>query len=197
MGKNEHICATALYYYSNENIKDSTLAFRQQSSTEATDEIQYRQDYHDWLPAIFGCESEGPGLQFVGSVDTREGRLLTFPNILQHQVQPFSLVDQTKPGHRKILALFLVDPHVKVLSTANVPCQQRDWWREHIEELGTGLDRLPLELRDVVFDGVRDDFPISPEEAKDLRLKLMDERKAFVIRHDKAFNAPDFSLCEH
>ena len=88
----------------------------------------------------------------------REGRLLTFPNILQHQVQPFSLVDPSKPSHRKILALFLVDPHLKVLSTANVPCQQRDWWREHIEELGTGLDRLPLELRDEVFDGVRNDF---------------------------------------
>ena len=197
LGKNEHICATALYYYSNENIKDSTLAFRQQSSTEATDEIQYRQDYHDWLPAIFGCESEGPGLQFVGSVKTREGRLLTFPNILQHQVQPFSLVDPTKPGHRKILALFLVDPHVKVLSTANVPCQQRDWWRGHIAELGTSLDRLPLELRDAVFNGVTDDFPISPEEAKDLRLKLMDERKAFVIRHDEAFKGSEFSLCEH
>ena len=160
-------------------------------------EINYSQYYYDWLPAVFGCENGGPGLQFVGSVDTREGRLLTFPNILQHQVQPFSLVDPTKPGHRKILALFLVDPHVKVLSTANVPCQQRDWWREHIEELGTGLDRLPPELWDEVFDGVRDDFPISLEEAKDLRLKLMDERKAFVISRDEAFQGQEFSLCEH
>ena len=194
--KNEYICATALYYYSNENIENSILAFRQQS-TASVFEIKYPQDYHDWLPAVFGCEDGGPGLQFVGSVDTREGRLLTFPNILQHQVQPFSLVDPTKPGHRKILALFLVDPHLKVLSTANVPCQQRDWWREHIEELGTGLDRLPPELWDEVFDGVRDDFPISLEEAKDLRLKLMDERKAFVISHDEAFQGQEFSLCEH
>jgi Protein of unknown function (DUF4246) len=163
-------------------------------------DINYPQDYHAWLPAIFGVEEGGPGLQFIGSVDTREGRLLTFPNILHHQVQPFSLIDPTKPGHRKILALFLVDPHVKVLSTANIPCQQRDWWREHIAEVGgnnTRLDRLPLELRDAVFDGVTDDFPIGPEEAKDLRLKLMDERKAFVIRHDEAFKGSEFSLCEH
>ena len=178
--KNEHICATALYYYSNENIKDSTLAFRQQSSTEAVNEMQYEQDYHDWFPAVFGCESGGPGLQFVGSVETREGRLLTFPNILQHQVQPFSLDDQSKPGHRKILALFLVDPHLKVLSTANVPCQQRDWWRDHIAQLGTRLDRLPVELWEAVFDGVKDDFPFSLDEAKEMRLDLMDERKSFA-----------------
>ena len=113
LGKNEYICATALYCYSNENIENITLAFRQLSSIEAVMEINYPRDYHDWLPAVFGCEDGGPGLQFVGSVDTREGRLLTFPNILQHQVQPFSLVDPSKPGHRKILALFLVDPHLR------------------------------------------------------------------------------------
>ena len=159
--------------------------------------MEYQQDYHDWFPAIFGCESGGPGLQSVGSVETREGRLLTFPNILQHQVQPFSLVDRTKPGHRKILALFLVDPHLPILSTANVPCQQRDWWRDHITQIGTGLDRLPVELQDAVFDGVTDGFPFSPDEAKDMRLKLMDERKAFAIRQDKAFKGSEFSLCEH
>jgi hypothetical protein len=194
LGKNEHICATALYYYANENINDSKLAFRQQSSTEV-DDVDYEQDFHDWLPAIFGCETDGPGLQFVGSVETCEGRLLTFPNILHHQVQPFSLVDRTKPGHRKILALFLVDPHLPILSTANVPCQQRDWWCEHITQLGTGLDRLPVELQDTVFSEVTGDFPFGPDEAKDMRLELMIERNAFVIR--QIFKGIEFSLCEH
>jgi hypothetical protein len=197
LGKNEHICATALYYYSNENIEVSNLAFQQQSSTEAVDDMDYQQDDHDWFPAIFGCESGGPGLQFVGNVETREGRLLTFPNILQHQVQPFSLVDRTKPGHRKILALFLVDPHLPILSTANVPCQRGDWWRDHIAQLGTGLDRLPVELQDAVFDGVTGDFPFCPDEAKDLRLELMDERKAFALKQDEVFKGLEFSLCEH
>ena len=50
-------------------------------------------------------------------------------------------------------------------------------------------------LWDAVFKGVTDDFPFSPDEAKDLRLKLMDERKALVIRHDEAFKGLDFSLC--
>ena len=42
-----------------------------------------------------------------------------------------------------------------------------------------------------------DGFPISLEEAKTLRLELMDERKAFVARHDKKFAEATFSLCEH
>lgn len=157
--------------------------------------MQYPQG--NWFPVIFGCETGDSFLQFVGSVETREGRLLTFPNILHHQVHPFSLVDRTKPGHLKILALFLVDPHLPILSTANVPCQQRDWWRDHIAQLGTGLDRFPVELRDAVFDWVTHDFPISLDEAKDLRLELMDERKAYVLRQDEAFNGTEFSLCEH
>ena len=53
-GKNEHIWATALYYYSNESIKDSNFNFRQQSSTEAVNETECQQDYYDWFPVIFG-----------------------------------------------------------------------------------------------------------------------------------------------
>ena len=36
---NEHICATALYYYDNENIMPSQLAFRQQSSADDVGEM--------------------------------------------------------------------------------------------------------------------------------------------------------------
>jgi hypothetical protein len=69
----------------------------------------------------------------------------------------FKLVDRTKPGHRKILALFLVDPNIKIISSANVPCQRKDWWREEIEH--GGFDTvLPRELGDLVFGAV-EDFP--------------------------------------
>ncbi|KAF8521940.1 hypothetical protein BU17DRAFT_75381 [Hysterangium stoloniferum] len=174
---NEHICATALYYYDSINITTSRLAFRQQSSTYATEKIDYPQHEHDWLSVVFGCENEGPAVQYIGTVDTKEGRILTFPNILQHQVQPFKLEDPTKPGHRKILAMFLVDPNIRVISTANVPCQQRDWWAEALSEAkGCGLDPLPAELRTQVINDV-EGFPISLKEAKELRLELMKERR--------------------
>jgi hypothetical protein len=48
-------------------------------------------------------------MQVVGQVPTPEDRLLIFPNILQHCVQPFDLAEERKPSRRKILALFLVD----------------------------------------------------------------------------------------
>ncbi|KAF8518114.1 hypothetical protein BU17DRAFT_66554 [Hysterangium stoloniferum] len=193
---NEHICATALYYYDSVNITTSRLAFRQQSNYDIYD-IEYDQDEHNWLSIVFGCENEGPAVQYIGTVDTKEGRLLTFPNILQHQVQPFKLEDPTKPGHRKILALFLVDPNIRVISTANVPCQQRDWWAETLSEgKGCGLNPLPVELRTQIINGV-EDFPISLKEAKELRLELMEERSHFVVDQTAAFEEQQFSLCEH
>jgi len=142
---------------------------------------------------VFGCENEGPTVQEIGNVETREGRLLTFLNVLQHCVGSFKLADPTKPGHRKIVALFLVDPNIKVISTAHVPCQQQEWWWDLTGSKG---DRQVLvELQDHILEDV--DFPFSLQEAKTLRLELMEERKAFVLGHGKAFEGSTFSLCEH
>ncbi|KAG6844884.1 hypothetical protein H0H87_002719 [Tephrocybe sp. NHM501043] len=187
---NEHICASAIYYYDSENITTSKLSFRQQSNVDA--DVRYEQNHHDWLDEVFGCREGRSGVQECGTVDTPEGRLLTWPNILQHQVQPFELEDSEKPGHRKILALFLVDPNIRIISTVNVPCQQRDWWGDVVRP----VLKLPLELQDHVFNDV-EEFPISLEEAKQLRLKLMEERAVFVQNHDAAFHQHRFSLCEH
>ncbi|KAG6837454.1 hypothetical protein H0H93_008997 [Arthromyces matolae] len=194
---NEHICASAIYYYDSENITTSRLAFRQLCITDTSD-IMYEQNHHDWLQAVFGCDPYEPGVQYVGTVDTPEDRVLTWPNILQHQVQPFKLADPTKPGHRKIVALFLVDPNMKIISTANVPCQQREWWSEAIREQGKNMiAKLPLEVQDHVFADV-EEFPISLKEAKVLREELMAERRKFVHGHAEMWSNDDgFSLCEH
>ncbi|KAL2068784.1 hypothetical protein VTL71DRAFT_15122 [Oculimacula yallundae] len=197
---NEHICATALYYYDNENIKPSYLSFRQQSDTEEATEKHYPQGVHGWLEEIYGCENDKAAVQDVGSVACSEGRLLTFPNILQHQVQPFSLQDPTKPGHRKILALFLVDPGIRIISTANVPPQQKEWWSEEVDKQVTGSgkpwQKLSAEMKDKIFKDV-DEFPISMEVAKELRLQLMEERKSYAPALNRQFERHEFSLCEH
>ncbi|KAF4630381.1 hypothetical protein G7Y89_g7765 [Cudoniella acicularis] len=197
---NEHICATALYYFDNENITESYLAFRQQSSTEDADDLGYPQGVHGWLEEVYGCENYGPGVQKIGTITCSENRLLTFPNVLQHQVQPFSLVDRSKHGHRKILALFLVDPGIRVISTANVPPQQKEWWAEEVDRQTGGTKKaiggLSKELRDMIFEEAGD-FPIAMEEAKELRLELMEERKHYSTRLEEAFEENTFSLCEH
>ena len=41
-----------------------------------------------------------------------------------------------------------------------------------------------------------EDFTISMEKAKEVRLELMNERKKFVIKQDDYFNDTIFSLCE-
>lgn len=193
---NEHICATALHYYDNENITESHLAFRSKVSVEEITQRDYAQDDNDGVCYLFDIERNGPGVQRVGQVATNEGRLLAFPNVLQHQVQPFRLVDSTKPGHRKILALFLIDPFHRVISTANVPPQQREWWAEAVQGLECKLDELPPELRNQVMTEVRD-FPISLEEAKKLREELMDERRTFVRDVEYMYREEEFSFCEH
>jgi hypothetical protein len=162
-------------------------------------DIGYPQDEHPFLKEVYGFD-DMTAVQEIGSVGCISGRLLTFPNLLQHQVQPFQLADPTKPGHRKILALFLVNPNIKIISTANVPPQQRDWWSEALirdfAKEGSGLAKPSNELRDKVFESV-DDFPIGIEEATKLRLRLMDERSVFVSEHKRAFEDTVFSLCEH
>ena len=60
----------------------------------------------------------------------------------------FRLQDPTKPGHRRFIALWLIDPTRRIISTANVPPQQAEWWREAV--LGGDGDgvrgHLPQEL---------------------------------------------------
>ncbi|GIC85913.1 uncharacterized protein Aud_001755 [Aspergillus udagawae] len=200
---NEHICATAIYYYDSENITESTLAFRQRASTGDVGHIKYEQSRHGFLQQVFGFGPDVDGhnecniTQLLGSVETRQGRLLTFPNILQHRVAPFRLADPSKSGHRKILAFFLVDPHLSIISSANVPPQQEDWWRERQELVGRLLgEKLPPELQDIV----KQDFdaqPITMEEAKQYRKELMEERSCKLEAQNEKFETDSFDLCEH
>lgn len=90
------------------------------------------------------------------------------------QVQPFRLDDPSKPGHRKILALFLVDPTRPTLSATTVCPGQRDWYEQAATSTAR-MQKLPVELRDLVVEaGI--DGTMSRKEAEDIRLELMQER---------------------
>ncbi|KAJ3523414.1 hypothetical protein NMY22_g11454 [Coprinellus aureogranulatus] len=199
---NEAICASAIYYYSSENISTSSLSFSHQCREPGWPETNYRQNTTDWIEEVFGLQHNGAPIQTLGSVETREGRLVTFSNLMLHQVQPFKLADPTKPGHRKILALFLVDPNVSTISTADVPPQRRDWWADEVVsacskvESANRFGRLPTELRNKVFEEVNG-FPPSREDAEKYRASLMKERKDFVLGHQRYLAAATINLCEH
>ncbi|CAG7921996.1 unnamed protein product [Penicillium olsonii] len=197
---NERICASAIYYYDCENITESKLAFRQRGLNEMVD-LNYEQNEHQFLQAVYGFGDDIWGgfnnniTQELGAVTCKEGRLLTFPNTVQHRVSPFSLADPSKPGHRKILALFLVDPHRRIISSANVPPQREDWGYEKEQAVGQVLSRLPRELQDVIQG---DSSPLmTMEEAKEHRLELMKERGLSSKENNENFESGSFSLCEH
>ncbi|KAJ4015533.1 hypothetical protein NW752_006993 [Fusarium irregulare] len=223
---NEHIVGTALYYLDSENVTPSSLKFRMQTAQD-----QYRfqdkvgQDSFSWMERVYGTQMQGGScLQQYGSVETKEGRLLAFPNVFHHRVSPFELQDKTKPGHRRFIALWLVDPHTRIINTGNVPPQQRDWWLERafgnleaekifhpvaklVSEaapdhpgLQAALEHgtpLPQELMDMVRSEATSSLPMSLAEAKEHRLKLMEERTKFQSKAEQNWSSVEYSFCEH
>ncbi|KAH8176498.1 WD40 repeat 2 [Sarocladium implicatum] len=194
---NEHIVSTALYYYDSENITDSHLDFR--TTADAEDlmmDLNYEQSDFDAIERIFAIDARGSSVQNIGGVLTRQGRALFFPNVFQHCVSPFQLADRTRPGHRKILALFLVDPKIPIISTANVPPQQKHWWTDETQLLagGDGV-KLPPELRQQVVGDM--DWPMGLDEAKEVRKELMKERSMASVEQNRELERREYNFCEH
>lgn len=184
----ERIIGTGLYYFGCDNITESRLAFRAE-----VEEPPYQQSDDSGVAAVFGLFNEELLVQRLGSVTAMNGRCVVFPNGLQHQVQPFELADPSKPGTRKILALFLVDPETRVLSTSDIPAQQREWQDVALNPLlaDTTLVKESAEqlVREMLPQGM------TRAEANAHRLALMDERAAKEADEDDYERY--FSLCEH
>ncbi|KAG0208400.1 hypothetical protein BGX28_000618 [Mortierella sp. GBA30] len=175
---NENIVATGIYYYHSENIRESRLNFRVQVA-----EPDYLQNDDKGVKFMYGLANNEPLVQHLDGVLTKQDRCIVFPNIYQHQVQPFELEDPIKPGIRSILVFFLIDPARPILSTTNVPPQQYDWALKEIL------------LKDAEENLV--DWPMKLDEAKMHREELMKERKyIFDDMSEEGFERP-FSLCEH
>ncbi|KAF2007253.1 hypothetical protein P154DRAFT_614663 [Amniculicola lignicola CBS 123094] len=192
---NEHIAATSIYYFDSENITESSISFRQEAELDDM-LIHYEQSVHEPLCEIFGTThlSREPKIQTLGTISTPQNRLLVFPNTLQHRVSPFRLVDPTKPGHRRMLVLWLVDPNYRITSTRNVPPQQHDWWAPEAYHRVGIHSRLPRELADMVTKEVGE-WPMGKGEAKELREELMAERTGFVYMVD--YGVGEYNFCEH
>jgi hypothetical protein len=119
--------------------------------------------------------------------------MLVFPNIYQHRVGSFSLKDRSKPGHRKILVFFLVDPTQRIVSTATVPPQDINWRDNKLMDKVVG--NLPTEVAEMITQQIG--YEMTLEEAKEHRLKLMEERSIAKDIVTNAIYLRPFSLCEH
>jgi hypothetical protein len=139
--------------------------------------------------------------QCVGAVETTNNLCLAFPNTYQHRVSPFKLADPTKPGNRKILALFLVDPNIDPIpSTSIIPPQQREWAFDELRKAGPEslMNKLPVELVNMI----EKEAPLMDlEEAKAVRIELMKERTRNVNSEEIDDEGDpferSFNLCEH
>ncbi|KAH7098799.1 hypothetical protein BKA62DRAFT_744370 [Auriculariales sp. MPI-PUGE-AT-0066] len=177
--KNEAIVASGIYYYDEQNISESRLAFRQG--------VRGPDGYHQMtLPALVNNDRL---VQDLGSVVTKQGRCICFPNIYQHRVAPFELIDKSQPE--------------KIPSTSIIAPQQADWMAEAVLDAASDskgrLSKLPRELLDCVLVKIDGHF-MTRDEAMDYRDDLMYERTKHVVRMnevDRGYFGLTFNMCEH
>ncbi|KIO30828.1 hypothetical protein M407DRAFT_68764, partial [Tulasnella calospora MUT 4182] len=169
----ERIVASGIYCYDSENLTDGHLALRMAASG-----VNYPHRHQAWkgIEKVWGLNSESRANQVIGTAKTTPKRCIAFPNIYQYCVSPFALADPNKPGYRKIMTLFLVDPEQHIPSTSDImiPPQQMHWAQVAMatSETSSAFSLLPAELHQMVAAST--DGLISEAEAKDYRLKLMD-----------------------
>lgn len=180
MFSGSEIIFTAIYYYDDSNISDSYLTFSKLShfadgvreNVPASTEIDF-----DGLKQIFGIDDPNfTYLDEIGRVQVHSGRLVAYYAADGYRHSKCRLRDPTKPGHRKMLYMMLVDPKKPVISTASVAPQRSDWWIREIRLQGTRLGRLPREIFDMIMAQVGD-FPIDMKRARIIRDKVEKQRE--------------------
>lgn len=159
-------------------------------------ENHYGDAWTDYMLAIFSHLARAYLLenkvvtQELGPVPFPSGRLLTFPNVFQRRRSALSLVDKGKPGYCKTLFLYLVDPQIRVISTANVPPLREDWCEDRSALIHQVLcSRLPVELALMIEKEIGDEMepPITLVEAEAHRERMIDSRESLSERHNFLF----------
>ena len=152
----ERIVASACCYLEEENVNTEGLFFR------------------DGSVGSLGCE--------LGKVGTNPGRIVAWPNYLHHKSGGISLHDETKPGSRTLCCFHLVDPTLRIRSTATVPPQQSSWITSMVDSALTKL--LPDDVqwaRSKIMDSmtnlhVTSKAALTYEGAIERRERLSEER---------------------
>ena len=100
--------------------------------------------------------------------------------------------DKTKRGHRKVLALFLVDPNVRIPSTSIVRPQQKEWWDRDLAASVIGDEVVARG-----FFEKHQDALIDMTEAKEVRRELRAERSAWIEKDVNPRLETYTNFCEH
>ncbi|KAF3197614.1 hypothetical protein TWF679_002899 [Orbilia oligospora] len=154
--RNERIIATGIYYYAQDNIAETTLAFARKTNE--------RDPLHPCNYRYCSYEVRVRPFQKVGKTSIKQNRLIVFPNIYAHATT-LRLEDIKKPGYQKTLTFFLCDPNDDKLLTTKTVAPQQPQHRVEVEEaIREGIwGNLPSELFEFVLKSLPP--PISVEEA--------------------------------
>lgn len=172
-------------------MQDNDVEFRQIVDLEQLAEFEYDRGDTVWLEQIFGLQNNEPAVQTVGSIKIMDGRAVAWPNTLQHR-GVLGLKDKTKPGYAHMLQLFLIDPNIRIISTANVPPQRLDWKRE-ADIAPVDVTKLSLEdkLKALPREG---GYPWALQEAKNILREARVERQQFNHYQDVAYHSKYVAL---
>lgn len=155
---NEHIAGTALYCLESDNVSAPSLSFRMGTAGDQYElSIKISQAGSGWAEQAYGVGldegSSSMRVQNYGSVEIGEGRLVAFPNVFHTRMSSCELVDKTRPGCQRFVVLCLVDPLMRIISTANVPPQRADWWLERaFRGAGPLQPSVPSEIAQLVLE---------------------------------------------
>ena len=177
--QNEHICAAGFLTFDSENMKGASMEFRNIVDTDTLGEVEHEPTDFIWLKQVYGLENGEPAVQRTGSIRTRIGRMIMFPSTIQHRMTKFELEDKSKPGYSRSLVFYLVDPNIRVISTANIPPQRLDWTMDiedgkDIESLRDAMAKAALDNKDK-----KGDMPMSLTEAQEAQLEVVNQLVEF------------------
>ncbi|KAI1847047.1 hypothetical protein JX265_006760 [Neoarthrinium moseri] len=180
---NEHIVATTVVFFDVSNVTNASISFRAEADVESR-EYEYEDYDYEELAAILDSDYDelhgGKCFQYLGQVVVAEGRMVTYPNTLQHKFEPFELREPSRPGCLRYLELHLVDPNYRIISTANVPPQQHEWWFEAgAGKINWASRNMPPEVVHHIFKDIGQ-WPMGIDEARKWRVEMEKEREVFM-----------------
>lgn len=176
------------------NIENVCMHYRQISDTRAFQDLNYERGDTVWLEEIFGLRYDESPVQEVGYIECSQGKMVVWPNTIQHNII-FTLKDKSQLGHVHAVNFMLIDPNIRIISTANVPPQRLDWKPETEQALKRGIDvrKLPIDekLKILPREG---DFPWILHDAREILMESKEERKKFNHYQNVAFHSKNISL---
>jgi predicted DNA-binding WGR domain protein len=154
----ENILATAVYVLKrDESLTGGEIQYKRAYTLSEADHTFWGMDQYPPDPFY---SVVGKGVIPNGTLSTPEGRLFVFPNSHIHKLSKMTATCLKGTSKRRVIVFWLVHPDAPIISTREVPPQQKI---------------------------------IGKRKAKEIRLKLMNERK----RHKQSLNPRSVSLCEH